>query len=276
MQPLEHEGVFRGQVLSHAVGETKNGYPQWVVRLAVTEKYDEEEKQWEDWSEFGLAVDGYLVLFGEKGPCEIIKQGALQKATGWDAESFATLDALDLSETVVLFRTELDTYEGTTRLKVTSPTRELRKLDATQLATLDAKFGLKQAPAPVKAPTKAPAKPAAKKAKPATRPAAKKAKPATKAPAKVPAKPPARPGADGPEETDSKTWGDPEVSGQEAWGTVTQYSPEAEDDDRNAAWLRAVDEIAGADTDTDEVTPEQWASIRDAVLNNGGLPVIPF
>lgn len=269
-QMLQNDGAFRGKVLDHAVGQTKNGFPQWVVRLGVSEYYDEAEQQWVDWSEHDLVISGYMILFGGEGPCMVVEQGALQRATGWSGESFVELDSLDLSETVVLFRTQWDNYDGKDRLKVVwvdekdaSPTRELRKLDSSQLSALDAKFGLKKPPTAAKAPAKAAA------------PQPSEPKKAGSKPKKAEAELPARPNPESESKPGDRAWGDEECSAQDAWSAVHEYTPEAEDSRRNEAWLKYVTNIVGNTAD-DAITPAQWAQIRDAILNSRELPTIPF
>jgi len=294
MQAIDRVGTYRGQILQHAVGETKNGYPQWVARVKAKEYYDEDHEdgpQWVPWGEYECAMDAYLVLFTEKGPCLNYEQ--VKKATGWDGRSLAGLDALDLASTIILFRVEESTYNGTTRLQVqwvdhqdASPTRQLRKLDASELAALDAKYKLSGPPkaATAKAAPKPPAAPAAEggstNSAPAPAPTSKPASPPAppkSAKPKPAAKPAAKPAETPPDEGGATPKADPtaaECTMTEAWAAVVEYTPEATDNDRSEAWLNAVNEVAGEGTADNDVTNAQWAQVREKAIE--ALPHIPF
>ena len=39
---IDRPGTFRGQIQERGVGETKNGYPQFVLRVLADEYYDDQ------------------------------------------------------------------------------------------------------------------------------------------------------------------------------------------------------------------------------------------
>ena len=296
MSQINRTGTFRGFAIDSGMGETKNGYPQWVAQLQAIECYDEDTEQWVDWSEYEeKEITGYFVLFGGDGnPTLTAKQ--IQKALGWSGESFQDLCA-DFSEAPIQFRIEESTYQGETRLKVTwiddanaEPGRTIQKLDSAEVKKLDSKYAaalrkLSGGPKPKSVPSKPPvpkpeipapasdkeaAKAAlkeqaaerAKRGKIAEEKAAKREKPKGR-----PAKPPI-PTAKAPE-SESEPKSEPDVNvctKNEAYqscyaelvepGTVTL-------DQLNNTWLTTIEEQGGEET----LDGEGWAAVRNIVLD---------
>jgi len=115
---IDRAGTFRGSILSHAVGATKNGFPQWTVQLFVAECYDEESGEWVDWSEVAEnELTGFLVLYDGKGN-QTLNHKQVEKVTGWDGMDFEVLDNMDLSELGIQFRVAENTYNDKTNLQV--------------------------------------------------------------------------------------------------------------------------------------------------------------
>ena len=284
---IEHVGTYRGVCLDHAVSETKNGYPQFVGKFRVTERYDEngdlggEPGSWVDWSSYELEIDAYLVLFtvenGQVKPC--LNYDQCQTAFGWDGKTFHSLNDLDLTDHVFQFRVEDNEYNNVHRAQVrwvdsaeATPGRSIKKLDATALTGLETRFaghlGKKatatpvSAPAPVgkpTAPTKAAVKPAAVKpaaVKPAASapPAVKKVKKAAKVSGGLPE----------------------ECTKDEAWKTIHDLkTSEVTDDAVVKAWTSAAEAVMDREqVGDDELTPAMWAEIRNTVL--GSIDSIPF
>jgi hypothetical protein len=300
-QLIDRVGTFRGTILEHAVSTTKNGFPQFVVKVQATEYYDEEGQAWVPWSEYEAQITGFLVLFAEK---VCLNHEQVQKAVGWDGVSYAGLNDLDLKGKVVLFRVEENTYEGKTNIQMrwidsadADPTRTLKKLDPAALKGLDAKFAVKKA-APAKAPVKAPTPPPRATPKPAADPTPAASEPATDGPSEQsttppvsepatpatsptapsgkpsePPKPPARRGR--PPKAKGPADGLPTVCGKDdAWAKVVELKTDACTDDMlGEAWVNAAEAVA-PDIDEADITPDQWAVIRDRTLDK--IPHIPF
>ncbi|KKL20796.1 hypothetical protein LCGC14_2451860, partial [marine sediment metagenome] len=155
MGPIDREGTFRGTPVEWAVSETKNKYPQFVVRLMATEKWVETaeemealgvtEPSWVPWAEYEQSMVGYLVLFNNDGP--IFNYEQVQAALGWDGASFSGLSEANHLDTTVLFRVEENTYQDVTRLQIAwidekdaSIERTLRALDPEKLKALDSRY----------------------------------------------------------------------------------------------------------------------------------------
>ncbi len=272
MSLIDREATFRGNVVDHAVSLSKNDFPQLVASLRATEIYDTDESKWVDFSDYEEnEIMAYLVLFGGNNE-ETLNCQQVKKAVGWDGLSFAGLENMDLSEVKVQFRVEERTYQEKTNLQVTwfdaydaEPGRTVRKLDANELKTLDAKYkqmlkntGAKQAPAKagtVKAKGNKPASPKGPVKKKAAKQIATEA-----ANPSVPATPPTTP------ETPA-TPGVPEghITQQEAWDNVLDLRKDVTDEQLSKIWLDAVYEF-GAGADQKNMTEAQWFKVQEKVL----------
>lgn len=269
---VDRAGTFRAEVVENGVGVTsKNSYPQFIVNAKLIELYDEETKTWVPWSEYGQDVDCYLCLFGmvgkkkEFGPTLTYDQ--VCKVFDWDGNDFQDL-AKDKSGTKFQVRVDdndpeyadktpyqvgwIDTYDA-------EPGRKIKKLDAKGLKDLNARFA-------------AVLKKTGKVAAPAT---AKKGKKQTevvkaKAPATPPKAPPKAPPVTSPKPPITPGLPEGKCTKQEAWETVVDLKDEnCNDEQLNAAWKAAVVSIA-PDINDGDITPEQWFTIKDAVLDDVG------
>ncbi len=287
-QNLDRVGTFRGRVVDHAVSETKkSGLPQLVAKIEATEYFDEKPEEpenpgeWVDWSEYEMQTTAYLVLFGADGrPCLNLEQ--CQKAFGWDGESFASLNDMDLAGVRFQFRVEDETYDGQTRRKVVwiddsdaTPGQTIKKLDAKGLKALDGRYagqlgGKAKAPAG-KPPTAAPKSPA-KAAAPTPAPAPEPESDTTVEPEAAPPKAPPK-----AKKAKAKTAASTPMTKDLAWESVMELKTEAVENDALAeAWTTSCDEVMGEDWDWNEnpATAKQWTAIRDATLDK--IPHIPF
>lgn len=155
MSQIDTPGTYRGEIMESAVGETKNGYPQLVVRLFATERYIEsssemehfglDEPDWVDWRAYDETMMGFLVLATTEK--RLFHFDGVMSALGWDGSSFAELDSTDHTKTEVMFRVEENEYNGEVRMQVAAidhkdapVSRELKKLDEGKLSDLDSKF----------------------------------------------------------------------------------------------------------------------------------------
>lgn len=270
MAQIDREGTFRGHALELAVNTTKNGFPQLVVKFAAEELHNAEEAQWESWAEYAQEIIGYFVLFGAKGKCLNYEQ--VQKALGWDGVSFADLDGLeDLETRRFQLRVEWDEYNGTKALKAvwidaadaTPGGAGLRKLEAPALTALDAKFAGQLG---------------AKKITPKSAPKGKPKVPASpeKAPQAEPPKtsPPAR-ARRTKEENDGGSGLPTSCSREDAWAKICELKMASVTDDQlSEAWVATIDKVVGADVDGSDISSDQWATIRDKVLDT--IPSIRF
>jgi hypothetical protein len=291
MMLIDRPGSFRGKITEAGVGETKNGYPQFICRLQATEFYDEQTQAWVDWSSFDQDIVAYLVLYTKDKQSgqwkELLNAQQLKKALGWDGTSFATLANGDYSNTPVLFRVETDTYNGNESLKVSwidaadaNPTRQLTKFDSAKLAGLDSAFkGVLGTKAPVPASAKPPtgkpvtppkrgrppkATPTAGATAPSAAPASVAAPSAPPVPASPAATPPAPSGS--PKPTTPATTLPTECTKDEAWAAVCEH-PErvatVTDDKIAEMWLVEAEKFGKAE---DAITPKEWALLRDRLI----------
>lgn len=299
--PIDRVGAFRGKIRESGVGASKGGFPQFVVNIVATQMWIDDPSQfaefglteagWADWSAYDMDITGFLLLaYNDKqtqAPVLGFHVEGIQRATGWNGASFASLGTTPLTDKEITFWTEENEWNGVVRLQVAaidaadaSPSRSLRTLDGDGLKNLDSKFAnllvgkappVTAAKAPAKAaPGKAPAaKPAAAPTKAAAPTAAtpptaaspaKPASPSKAPPKKAPA--PAAPVAEAPFEGS--------LTMDQAWEQVNKSCPKQSDDSKAEAWVTASDEVApGGDEAT--ITGEQWAQIATkavAALND--------
>ena len=263
---IDRAGTFRGNPVDWGVTETKkNHLPQFVVKLAATEFYDEEKGEYIPWGEYEQEMTAYFVLFTDKSGAweEIFHVKSMKDVFGWDGLSFESLANGNYGDLTVLFRVEENEFEGNITLQVqwidqadSSPTRQLQKMDTKGLAAMTTKLGsalsaTAVAPKPATAPKKATrsrqAKPKAKK------------NPTQSAPSGSPptvTSAPVTPVPDGPPS-------DPEPETKEsAWAAVESIS--GVDADKLAkTWLGC---IACFDKSETEFTSDDWATLRIAVV----------
>jgi hypothetical protein len=270
---IEEEGGYRGVILDIVVGETKNHFPQAVVRLQAEEKVSPDG---ESTPIDSAQVTGYLVLFNNQ---DIFNEQTvnfnytnLQKIGEWtDAEfqqeGFALVEALKGEK--CYFRMEEHEYNGKTALRVAgvdtyefSGQITLRPASADQLSVLNAKLKFATAA-------------------PKTAPAAKRGRPAKAAVSENPTIVSAGVATTTAQATavplpTSKTPPPPGVVDElpaectklEAWEYLCSL-PHDDDDVVTQAWLTAIKEVGGSQK---EYTPAQWAIVRDKARGK----LIPF
>jgi hypothetical protein len=164
---IDRAGSFRGKILDRGVSETKNHYPQLVLQLQATEKYNNESEVWEPWNYDECEATAYVCLFGKDGKATLGVQQAM-KALNWDGMSLMTLQT-DTSVEDIQWRMEPSTYDDVTRIQVAwidaydaEPGRKVRKLDVADIKKLDAKYAaalkaIGGGPKPKSAPPRPPA-----------------------------------------------------------------------------------------------------------------------
>ena len=174
MSNVDTPGTYIAEITDGGLGETKNGYPQFVGRFKAVKKYVEElselkhfheqgvvearddegktfDPQWVDWSDFDESITGFLVLFNDADSFDedskLLNYDQLQAATGWDGTEFESLNDGSFVGKQVLIRVTEDDYTGQTRLKVdwiddpnANPDRELKKLDDSKVKSLQSKL----------------------------------------------------------------------------------------------------------------------------------------
>lgn len=265
-------GTYRGSIIDHGVAETTGGFPQWIAALHGLHYYDEQEKTWIDLSEYDeVDITAYLVLAGREQK-EIFHCKNIEKAVGWDGQSWSSLAAMDLSETQIQFRVEEHTYNENVTLQVAGvdhydaePGRRVQKLDAKDLKTLDAKFStfFRKRKGERK-----PVKPVGKPVIP------NKAKAREEAPAETDESKPdlPSPDSDAPPKAPKKTakTAKPKkgkgITQGDAWKACKKAKDESISDKQLAdIWLQTVETLA-PDGDEDQMTPELWVRVKDIVV----------
>lgn len=303
MSLITEAASYRGVVVEHAVGASSNGNPQLVVKLRALERFDFEEKIWVDWqTREDCEMTAYLVMFNAKGD-PIFHVEDIIRVFEWDGASLVGLNELDLENAEVQFNVILDTYDGKTKLKVagiknyedTPGTGAVKKMDADDLAQMNAKFGnalkaLAGAPKAAKAPaktttkaTKAPAAPkkttAKTKAKatvpPPPPPAASEAEVEEAVNAAVaetqaemqPPPPPPKAGAT----TEPATAELATMTYEEAWTICYSKKAKATTDEELATIFSAAMYRVAPDQDETSISGEDWVKISDAVVAECGV-----
>ena len=288
MSLIDRTGTFRGRIVDHGVSKSTGGYPQWIASLIASEYYDVEEQVWVDWSEYDVnEITTYLVLFGGKG--ETLNSQQVKKVTGWNGNSFAELNGLNLDEVGIQFRVEENTYEGKTSLQVAwideydaTPGRTVRKLNPDELTALDTQYAkfLKQSGKKV-TPAKAPKQTTIKGKGPIDPVLGRLSSPQVKAKGIKPTQPkgpvkkvkksndPLGPGASPVAPLPALP--DPDLptghcTKDEAWGAVNDLKEKNVSDEKIAnIWLGACQKVAPG-TEQDAITDEQWFQVKEIVL----------
>ena len=280
---IDRPGTFRGRPTEWGVSESKGGYPQFVVRIAAQEYYDEQAGQYIPWSEYDQEITGYLVLYTQKDGqwVELLNAEQIKKALGWDGKSFESLANGQYTETIVLFRVEESVYNGSTSLKLSwldaadaSPTKNLPKYDASKLKAMNEKFaGVLKGGTPTPTPAKA-GKPAAPpRGKPGRPPkaggTAPAAAPSTTTPQPAGAAPaPSAPstGTTKPPPTTSTPATTVPETKESAWAAVNACP---KDEAKLAeVWVREATKIG---KDEASFTPADWTALKEAVLKETSM-----
>lgn len=286
MSNVDRIGTFRCSPIETGIGLSKNKFPVFTAQVKLLECWDEETEVWVPWEEFGQESTIFAVLFGIGKKSQklepTLNHTQISKVFNWDGTDFAYLNDTDFSDLKFQVRIEdndpdyadknpfvvnwVDEYDAV-------PGRKIKKLDAAGVKDLNKQFALllKQtgkAATPTKAPVKIPAKVP-------TDAVTKKGKKQTDtAKAKVPATPPKAPPKTPPVPSTPvpSTPGIPEgkCTKQEAWETVVDLKDDnCNDEQLNAAWQAAVAATA-SETNDGDITPEQWFTIKDTVLDDIG------
>jgi len=257
MAMVNNEGTYRAKSITElVVGVTsKGGFPQAILQLNAEQMYDDETGEWVDVGDLdadvGTEIRAYLVLFGGNDK-ETLNSEQLRKVTGWDGSSFAALAEMDVSKTGILFRVKTNVYNGTESMQVSwideydaNPAGSTMKgLDAEGLRALDAKFRGQLKPKSI-TPAKAPVA--------AAPPVPSKRKRRTKAKPEVPA---------------PKTGA---CTRDDAWAECEALrAKDVTDATLEEVWIAKVVEITG-ETPEDDITPEQWFAVKEAVLATDGM-----
>ena len=181
----DYMGTYKGICMEWGITKTaKSGMPQFVVKLFLTEYYDQNESKWYDVSDNNYSVNAYLALFGRKGSVpdgEIVPTlNHTQVCTvfGWDGCGFTQLTTPGAFDgKIIQVRIEASTQEKAKcpiqvswiDVEDADPSNKLRTLAADDVKKLESEFaGLF---ASKKAPVKAVSAPATKQvAKPVAKP----------------------------------------------------------------------------------------------------------
>jgi hypothetical protein len=248
MNLVDRDGIFKGRVLDHTVGKTKNGFPQLNIRLKATEFFDPTQSEWVSWEEYGQEIIGYAVLANDAG--KLFKHDQIVEAFGWNGLSYAGLAVQNLSTVACQFQVEWNEYNGVKSLQVTnfgkvdgSVLGGLRGATPAELEDLDRKFlGKTIVPATPKTAPKPPNRPTVETT------TIKKPKMVA-----VPAK--------------------PRCTKIDAWKSVNdlRLTDECDDAALRAAWTKAIAEIGEDET---AFTPEQWEQVRNKTLDQ--IAHLPF
>jgi hypothetical protein len=192
-------------------------------------------------------------MFGKDGKATLNCE-QIQKVLGWDGKSFLGLQNMELEGTEIQFRVGENEYEGNVTFQVkwideydATPSDGVKSLDADDLKELDKAFakGLGSI----------------KKTKPkkASGGSSKKSKPKPPSVGKKKEKKAEK--EEGPEQRKSDK--------DTAWQKLVDANEESEDplDDEALAdnWINIVTEIAGDDADEDDISPEGWGTVEEAI-----------
>lgn len=298
MSLITEAAPYRGVLMEHAVSATKKGLPQFVAKLRGLERYDSEEKAWISWeTREDSEITAYLVLFDGKGD-PIFHAKDIQKVFEWDGTSLIGLETLDLEGAEVQFEVVEHTYNEKTSLQVASirgyneePGNAVRKLEANELAQLNAKYGnalkkLSGGPKAASAKTKAkikipPAAPITKKKDKSAPPPPPPAAPTeAEAVAEATKSTPELPVNEAVEEFNKPTvppvpnaapvTGTKALTYEGAWAECYSKKNKTTDDKQIAAVFSAAMHRQAPGKDEKEITSEEWKLIVEAVIGECG------
>lgn len=305
---VDRSGTFRfDKVLEAGVGakgDGKGGYKNvsFNVRLHLSAFYDEQEGEWVDWSEYDVEIQAYLYLFGVNKKTKkfgaIFHHEAVMNVFGWDGKSFQALANDDYSKIKgqVRIADNDPEYADKNPYQVANidvfdadPSNQLRSLDPSALKELDAKFAQVlqtsgQAPKPATLPARKNTKPTAPIKKPVVEEvepeplteAKKKAalkiksdrlrKPKTTGP-----KPPTRKVEPPVPTVSENSGGNNRMDKCQAWEFVVEMkNDDCDDEQLQASWGGAINQVAGAETPDEDITEEQWGQIAHQVIDEVG------
>ena len=154
MQAVTNAGTFRVTLLSSGVGQTRNEYPQLILKVACTHLFNEQEKTWDDWTEYDQGQTGYLTLMGKDKKTQklttLFSFDDAKAVFGWDGKSYVKLQQIleeknDAGDFQFQARFVEDDYEDAKfEMKLASiapadadPVREIKALDVDGLKNLD-------------------------------------------------------------------------------------------------------------------------------------------
>jgi len=260
MSLIKQAATFRGTVLEHACNETSTGLPQFEVRVQGIELFDDDVKEWVDWSgEEENELTAYLVLFThDNNP--IFHAQSVMKVFDWDGMDFEYLANGDFVGTQIQFRVIENDPEYVARRPFVvasidvfdaEPSRTMKNLDEDKVKQMNAKFaaGLRKlsgGPKPKSVP-KTPPK-AADKPKTTTKPPKKTTPPKKK---------------------------ETSLNAEQVWELCCERKPEdVTDKQLEDAWVKVTDEF-GAD---EKITADdKWGEVCHQILKAiGAKDDIPF
>jgi hypothetical protein len=305
----DYMGVYKGLVVESTVGKSTKGFPQFVIRVALTDYYDPKESKWFDVGDNGWTMNAYLCLYGRKpgvDPAATIQADDIEpnlnhqqvcKVFGWDGCGFGHLVNTDFTGKIIQVRVEPNDYDGAKApcqicwvdVEDADPNSGLKKIDAKGLKDLETEFaslwgnqGGKKAATAAKPAAKKTAAPAAKKTEeePPTKEDKKKTlqerserlrKENAKA-AAIPTLPPKKAKKAPVEETSKEEDAVPEgYDKKQAWCTCLELkSPHCTDEQLQASWEAAIAEIA-PEGDEDNLDAAGWWAVKERVLADIGM-----
>jgi hypothetical protein len=299
----DYVGTYKCIVLDTGLSKTKTGMPQFVVRLAFSEYWDQTAQEWTDVSDNNWVMNTYMSLYGRKDSkpdgelIETLNHGQICKVFGWDGCGPDYLIGNDFTGKVIQARIKENDPEYRDKNPVqvawidtedADPNSGLQKLDAKEAKELFADFqslwqGKKAKPV-ASAPKAAAPKtvpPKEEEAKPLTAAEKKKAmlekskrlREQAKPEAAPPTTPPPGKSKKAPPEPPAKVadTGIPADYGKKAAWTdiVASKSDEATDEQLTASWQAAIAETA-PEQDEAQLDATGWWTVKEMVLNDIG------
>jgi len=293
-------GTFKATVLATALQKAKkSGMPQFVVRVSMSEYFDQKEGEWFDVSDNNWQMNTYMSLYGRKDSAEdgelvtTMNHQQVCKVFGWDGCGFTHLVANDFAGKIVQVRVEPNdpAYAEKNPVQITwidtedaDPNQGLQKLAPEEVKKLEVQFAAmwkkvtptvsapRAAPKPVDPPNDPEAiLPVGKADKKAAMLAkSQRIKDAGKT-AAVKNAPVAAPPAKKAPVAKAEDTGAPKGYGKkEAWSDVVEMKhPDVTDEQVNASWEVAIAELA-PDADEDNLDSNGWFAVKEATLNDVG------
>jgi len=150
MALIDRIGRFRGVPTQGIMGESTNGFPQFVVQFLATEYYDAETGTWIDWSPYQQTMTAYLILFNDSKA--LLNYEQVMLAFKWDGADMGQLQREDFEGLVVQFEVKENVYNGKVNLRIewidagdgnplSGGGGNLTPMDTGKLTAMSAKYG---------------------------------------------------------------------------------------------------------------------------------------
>lgn len=145
--PVDRPGTFRGEIKEYGLKEMESGAVAVGIRASLTQFFDQESKEWMDWSAYDQEAEGDIWIVKKDGKPNTNGVESLTKYAGWDGDIMAVIQGSWQTIPCQLVIIE-ESYKGQTRSKISfvndydrTPGGQLSNVDENKAKELAARFG---------------------------------------------------------------------------------------------------------------------------------------